>query len=67
MEVLFRVLLNRVETLMSQYDSIIIQTFTHLQCSIGKVINKCRRNYICFFADNINAVLFALVHGKEKV
>ena len=52
---------------MSQYDSIIIQTFTHLQCSIGKLVNKYRTNYICFFADNINAVLFALVHGKEKV
>ena len=67
MEVLFRVLLNRVETLMSQYDSIIIQIYPHLKCSIGKLINKSRRNYIRFFADNINAVLFALVHGKEKV
>jgi len=59
MKVLFRVLLNRVETL-------IIQIYPQLKCSIGKLINKYRSNYICFFEDNVNAVLFALVHGKEN-
>jgi hypothetical protein len=69
MTILLRVLLNSSKTQMSQSDSVIIQTFTHLQCSIGKITNMCRNksmHIIYFFEDNVNAVVFALVHGKEN-
>jgi len=69
MEVLLRVLLNSTKTQMSQSDSVIIQTFTHLQCSIGKIANMCRNksmHFIYFFGNNVNAGVFALVHGKEN-
>ena len=62
MEVLLRVLLNSVKTQ-------VIQIFPQLKCSIGKVAkndtNKSM-HIIYFFKDNVNAVVFALVHGKEN-
>ena len=69
MEVLLRVLLNSTKTQMSRFDSVIIQTFTHLQCSIGKIAIMCRNksmHFIYFFENNVNAGVFALVHGKEN-
>jgi hypothetical protein len=69
MEVLLRVLLNSTKTQMSQSDSVIIQTFTHLQCSIGKIANMCRNksmHFIYFFADKLHSVVITLVHGKEN-
>lgn len=69
MTILLRVLLNSTKTQMSRFDSVIIQTFTHLQCSIGKIAIMCRNksmHFIYFFADNINSLLNTLVHGKEN-
>jgi hypothetical protein len=69
MTILLRVLLNSSKTQMSQSDSIIIQTFAHLQCSIGKVTNMCRNksmHFIYFFEDKLHSVVITLVHGKEN-
>lgn len=69
MTILLRVLLNSNKTQMSQSDSVIIQTFTHLQCSIGKIANMCRNksmHFIYFFADNLHSVVKLLVHRKEN-
>ena len=69
MTILFRVLLNSSNTQMSQYDSIIIHSFTHIECSIGKIANMCRNksmHFIYFFADKLHSSINALVHRKEK-
>jgi hypothetical protein len=69
MIILLRVLLNSIKTQMSQSDSVIIQTFTHLQCSIGKIPIMCRNklmHFIYFFADKLHSVVKLLVHGKEN-
>ena len=68
MIILLRVLLNSIKTQMSQSDSVIIQTFTHLQCSIGKIPIMCRNklmHFIYFFKDNKYSLMNTLVHGKE--
>lgn len=69
MTILLRVLLNSNKTQMSQSDSIIIQLFTHLQCSIGKIAKMCRNksmHFIYFFADKLHSVVITLVHRKEN-
>ena len=69
MEVLLRVLLNSTKTQMSRFDSLLIHIFPQVKCSIGKVLaygNNKLMHLIYFFEDNVNAVVFALVHGKEN-
>ena len=69
MAILLRVLLNSTKTQKSRFDSVIIQTFTHPQCSIGKIANMCRNksmHFIYFFADKLHSVVITLVHGKEN-
>ena len=69
MEVLLRVLLNSTKTQMSRFDSLVIHIFPQIKCSIGKVLaygNNKLMHLIYFFEDNVNAVVFALVHGKEN-
>ena len=62
MTILLRVLLNSINTQ-------IIQFFPQVKCSIGDLdkndTNKTM-HFIYFFADNVNAGVFALVHGKEN-
>jgi hypothetical protein len=69
MEVLLRVLLNSTKTQMSRFDSLVIHIFPQVKCSIGELLaydtNKLM-HLIYFFEDNVNAVVFALVHGKEN-
>ena len=69
MEFLLRVLLNSTKTQMSRFDSLVIHIFPQIKCSIGKVLaygNNKLMHLIYFFEDNVNAVVFALVHGKEN-
>lgn len=69
MEVLLRVLLNSTKTQMSRFDSLVIHIFPQVKCSIGKVLaygNNKLMHLIYFFGNNVNAGVFALVHGKEN-
>jgi len=62
MTILLRVLLNSIKTQ-------VIQIFPQLKCSIGELAkndtNKSM-HFIYFFENNVNAGVFALVHGKEN-
>ena len=62
MIILLRVLLNSINTQ-------IIQFFPQVKCSIGDLdkndTNKSM-HFIYFFENNVNAGVFALVHGKEN-
>ncbi len=69
MTILFRVLLNSSNTQMSRFDSLVIHIFPQLKCSIGELLaygNNKLMHLIYFFENNVNAVVFALVHGKEN-
>ena len=70
MIILLRVLLNSIKTQMSQSDSKVIHdkmfNSSDVPLNTGfKMVLKIM-HFIYFFENNVNAGVFALVHGKEN-